>query len=144
MLINCIPTKSPSLIKSPQHTTNLVLAKYWIRSTSILTSLKRPMGLTDFYFSILTQGQLSFLLYSLVFEIGFCNKLPQYDYLCIMWFEQSLLKYCNFSQLYFFISFRDSFKFPQFHRLCENHRNSLIFYAHKISFSMIYFCCTKK
>ena len=61
-----------------------------------------------------------------------------------MWFEQSLLKYCNFSQLYFFISFRDSFKFPQFHRLCENHRNSLIFYGHKISFSMIYFCCTKK
>ena len=64
--------------------------------------------------------------------------------ICIMWFEQSLLKYCNFSQLCFFISFRDSFKFPQFQRLCENHRNSLIFYAHKISFSMIYFCCTKK
>ena len=132
ILINC-KIKSPSLIKSPQHTTNLVLAQYWIRSTSIITSLKRPMGLTDFY-----------LLHIL---FGFWNRILQQSpsiWSCIMWFEQSLLKYCNFSQLYFFISFRDSFKFPQFHRLCENHRNSLIFYAHKISFSMIYFCCTKK
>ena len=124
MLINCTQKKRPSLIKSPQHTTNLVLAQYWIRNTSIITSLKRPMGLTDFYFSILT------------IYLGFWNMIM------IMWFEQSLLKY--FSQLCFFISFRDSFKFPQFQRLCENHRNSLIFYAHKISFSMIYFCCTKK
>ena len=88
------PNKESKLNKEPS-THKKFNTGHWIRSTSIITSLKRPMGLTDFY-----------LLHIL---FGFWNRI-----------------------------------FPQFHRLCENHRNSLIFYAHKISFSMIYFCCTKK
>jgi hypothetical protein len=51
----------------------------------------------------------------------------------------TLLNFASLSVL-----FKDSFKFLQFQRLLWKHRSSLIFYAHKIFFSMIYFCGTKK
>ena len=54
----------------------------------------------------------------------------------------SISTFLNFAFLS--VSVKDSFKFLQFQRLCGNHRSSLIFYAHKIFFSMIYFCGTKK